>query len=217
MPDEVIKHAETPHDIDHRKILQSIIVAEERLVRPCLGDAFYYALLDAKNVQVTLANRDSLQGQIEAAGYTEITLQIGNILNSSDFLPTSFLTLWQQHLWKLTAECVMLSAIPGNFVQFTSAAVVHGVPASGPMTTAGVVSPSLSAVKWSMDKQMMDRIDPLMEAMHAWLCHHKSEYPLYKKDCGCDAKGIAYKRKSDIILGLYDDTDNQKSYCCYED
>lgn len=218
--DEVVFHAPTQHTLDVRVVEQNIIIAEERLIRPALTDRLYYLICDAKNSTVTAENREILQEQITSSlppSADPVTLAVGDIVNAMELLPAPLMKLWKQHLWKLTAECVMLASTPESFVQFGSAGIVHGVPASGPMTTAGEVSPQLATVKWAMDKKMMDRIDPLSEAMHAWLCHNKTSYPAYSKDCGCNAKGVAYRRKSDIVLGLYDDIDQYKNCGCYED
>ena len=218
--DEVIFHAPTKHTLDPRTVEQSIIIAEERLVRPALSDDLYYSLIDQKNREVNADNKASLEQLINTslpAGSEPVSLEVGDIVNAMEFLSADNLKLWKQHLWKLTAECVMLGSTPESFVQFGSEGVIHTVPAASPMNTTGIVSPELRSVKWLMDKKLMDRIDPLTEAMHAWICRNKASYPLYKRDCGCDAKGVAYKRKSDIVLGLYDDIDNTNSCGCYED
>lgn len=217
--DEVIFHAPTKHTLDPRTIEQSIIIAEERLIRPALSDDLYYSLIDQKNKIVTSANKATLEQQINDSlpvGSEAVVLAEGDIVNAMEFLTADNLALWKQHLWKLTAECVMLGSTPESFVQFGAEGVIHTVPTAGPMNTAGLVSPELRSVKWLMDKKMMDRIDPLTEALHSWLCRNKTKYPLYSRDCGCDVKGVAYKRKSDIVLGLYDDIDNTQCGC-YED
>lgn len=217
--DEVIFHAPTSHTIDPRKIEPNIIVAEERLIMPTLGYEYYYALIDEKNTLVTALNKAGLETEINDSlpdGATEVTLQEGQIVNSNEFLSASNLALWKQHLWKLAAEAVILASYPEGFVQFAAEGTVHTTPQAGPMTNATVTSPELRSMKWSMDKKMMDRIDPLREAMHLWLCVKKkadtSLYPLYTKFCDCNVDGVAYKRKSDIVLGLYDDDENTN--CC---
>ncbi|SFW15808.1 hypothetical protein [Chitinophaga sancti] len=218
--DEVIFHAPTKHTLDPRTIEQSIIIAEERIIRPALSDDLYYDLILQKNKTVTADNKDTLQDQVNSslpAGSEQVILAIGDIVNAFEFLSADYLKLWKQHLWKLTAEVVMLGATPESFVQFGSAGVIHTVPAAGPMNTTGEVSPELRSVKWLMDKKMMDRIDPLTQAMHEWICRYKIQYPLYQKECGCDSKGVAYKRKSDIVLSVYDEIDNSSNCGCYED
>lgn len=214
--DEVLFHAPTKHTVDPRTIQQSIIVAEERLISPALGFDFYEQLTGSKNVVVNDGNKVDLQTKINAnipTGGQAIVLTNGDIVNAMEILSANNLALWKQHLWKLTAECVMLLATPEAFVQFTSEGVVHTNPQAGPMTASNITSPELRTVKWTMDKKLMDRIDPLMEAMHVWLCKKKSLYPLYTKACDCDVNGTAYKRKSDLVTGLYDEEDDCNCGC----
>lgn len=218
--DEVIFHAPTKQTLDVRMIEQSIIVAEERLIRPALGFDLYTAIIDSKNKVVTAGNLSALQAELSAAvpdSATLTTLKEGDIVNAMEYLSAENLALWKQHLWKLTAECVMLLAFPEGFVQFGSEGTVHSQPASGPMST-GMVTPELRSIKWAMDKKMMDRIDPLREAMHQWLCKKQKAdstlYVLYTSPCDCDVDGVAYKRKTDIVLGLYDEVDDVDLNCC---
>lgn len=218
--DEVIFHAPTKQTLDPRMIEQSIIIAEERLVRTALSDDLYYTLADEKNRIVTTDNKAALETLINDSmpeGVVPVVLTEGDIVNAMEFLSADNLFLWKQHLWKFTAECIMLSASPEAFLQFSSEGLVHGAPPAGPMTQATVVGPELRSVKWIMDSKMRDRIDPLTESMHAWICRNKTRYPLYKKECDCDSKGVAYKRKSDMVLGLYDEIDNTQNCGCYED
>jgi len=206
---EVCFHASTKHDFDIRSIEQSIIVAEERFVAQALGYEFYESLLEQKNVDVTEANIEQIQ---EAAGNSPV-FQVGDIANTMTGLSAANLLLWKMHLWKLTAECVMLLAMPEGFVQFGAEGVVHTSPTAGVMTSSNVVTPELKAVRWAMDKKMQDRIDPLIEAMHRWICMRKADYPLYDKECDCDSKGVAYKRKTDFVLGIYDDDEKEGCGC----
>jgi hypothetical protein len=205
---------------------QSIIIAEERFLRPALGFNFYEALITEKNLEITTGNKVAQQALLDESmptppeNVTNPVLVEGDIVNAWEYLSADNKELWKQVLWKFTAEAVMLLALPEGFVQFTSAGAVHNQPTSGPMQSTGVVTPDLRSVKWAMDKKLMDRIDPLQQAVHVWLCKKKdadsSLYPLYKKDCACDESGVAYKRKSDIILGLYDDIDNETTNnCCF--
>lgn len=221
--DEVIFHAPTMHTLDSRMIEQSIIVAEERFLRPTLGFSFYEALIDQKNLEITSGNMAAQQALLDASmpmppeGVTNPVLAEGDIVNAWEYLSADNKSLWKQVLWKFAAEAVLLLSLPEGFVQFTSAGAVHNQPSTGPMSTTGVVTPELRSVKWAMDKKLMDRIDPLQQAVHIWLCKKKeddsSKYPLYKKDCACDENGVAYKRKTDVILGLYDDEDNSTNCC----
>lgn len=206
--DEVVFHAPTKQTIDPRTIQQAIILAEERFVRPMLGDEFYDSICGEKNIVVTSGNKTSLESSINgslSSGET-VTLNVGDIVNALEFLDGDYTELWKKYLWKFIAEGVLLMATPDSFVQFGSAGVVHGAPQSG-MMASGEVTPDIKAVKWLMDKKMMDRIEPMREAMHGFLCKNAIRYQFYTKDCGCNVDGVAYKRKSDIIMGLYDDLD----------
>ncbi len=205
---EVLFHAPTKHTLDIRTIEQSIIVAEERFLRPALGDSFYEALITAKNTEATEANIATLQPLIPTT-----TIYVGHYLNSYTYLSAANKLLWKMHLWKLAAECVMMLATPEGFVQFGSEGVVHTNPTAGPLTSGNVITPSLGAVKWTMDKKLMDRIDPLLEAMHNWICKRSADYPLYEKPCECDNSGNANQRRSDFVLGIYDDEDEGGCGC----
>lgn len=218
--DEVIFHAPTKQTLDPRTIQNAIIIAEERFIRPALCYDLYEDIIAAKNIEVTDANKAELQTKFNAsrpAGSPAYTLKNGDIINAWEELNEDYKSLWKQQLWKLTAECVMLLAIPDAFVQFTSEGVIHAAPVASPLNTTGVSTPELKSVRWVMDKKMMDRIDPLIEAMHLWLCNQrakdKSKYTFYCKACDCDANGVAYKRKSDLVLGLYDDDEKEGCGC----
>jgi hypothetical protein len=218
--DEVIFHAPTKNNPDARIIEQAIIVAEERLIRPTLGNTFYQALIDEKNKIIDAGNKVAQQALVDAslpASAQAVVLKEGDVVNALEYLTPDNLALWKQHLWKLTAECVMLLAFPDSFVQFAGEGTVHAQPQSSPMGGAGVVTPDLRSIKWVMDKKMMDRIDPLRESLHLWLCTKQkadtTKYSLYTKTCDCDADGVAYKRKTDFVLGIYDDEDNNRSCC----
>lgn len=206
MTDEVIFHAPIKNTIDPKTIDNSIIIAEERFIVPALGYNFYEELIGEKNVVVTTANNTALD---TAAG---TTLTVGDVLNASEQLSADNKALWDRILWKLLAECVIMTSYPEGFTQFTSTGVIHENPSAGPLSGGGITTPELKSVKWVMDKKMFDRINPLMEAMHMWICKQKKEdsskYPLYCKDCSCNHQGVPYKRRTDIILGIYPDCNN---------
>ncbi len=215
-PHEVIFHASTAQTLDPRTIEQAIIIAEERFARPALGHALYEVLIAEKNLLITSGNIAANQTLFDDAG-EEITLEEGDIANASEYMSVSGRLLWNTILWKYVAECVMIIAAPENYVHFTSDGLVHKVAPAGPMSSTGVVAPDLKTVKWFMDKKMMDRIDPLAQALHVFLCRYKDDdYPDYDKDCDCDEKGTSYRRKSDIILGIYDTEDGllPSDNCC---
>ena len=209
--DEVIFHAPTKQTIDPRMIEQNIIIAEERFIRPLLGLAMYNDMCSQKNEVVDNTTLDELTEDVNADlpdGAPPYVLNIGDIVNAMEFLEADYLNLWKTYLWKLTAECVMLMSMAEGFVQFGNEGVSHSMPQSGALSAAGVVSPALKTVQWAIDKKMMDRVDPLIEATKLFLAGNNGSYPLYVVPPGCGPDGISTLRKSDIVLGLYDDIDN---------
>lgn len=202
--EEVIFHAPTKHTLDPRTIDQSIIIAEERFIRPELDFGLYTAICNEKNKVVTADNIADLQTK-----YTKGTLKEGDVINAYEFLSAYNLALWKEYLWKLVAECVMVIALPEGWVQFGSQGVQHTIAPASPMGGGdAAVSPELRSIKWMMDKKLQDRIDPLIQAMHAYLCRMRVltplAFPLYTKYCPCDAVNKEEKR-TDVILGLYDE------------
>lgn len=205
--DEVVFHAPTKHTLDPRTVEQSIIIAEERFAVQVLGYELYLTLCSEKNRTVDTLNISDLTSK------TSAMLEIGDLVNASEFLSVKNKALWDHILWKFMAECVMLTAAPEGFVQFGSEGVFHQQATSSPMGGGGVVTPELRSMKWAMDKKMFDRIDPLKTAVHNFICRHKSDYPLYDKPCDCDASGNPYKRRTDVAVGVYDDDEPSKCPC----
>jgi hypothetical protein len=195
-PAEVIFHAPTKHTLDPRTIQQSIIIAEERFIRPEL-DGLYDAMCDEKNKEITSLNIATYQ-----PFFTSYTLKVGDVINAFEFLSTDNLKLWKQHLWKLIAECVMIIAYPEAYVQFGTQGVMHTVAPMSPMGGAGDVGPDLRTVKWMMDQKQY-RIDPLLQSMHGYICKYNALYPAYTRYCPCEDKNNT--KRSDIVLGIYDD------------
>lgn len=209
--DEVIFHAPTKQTLDPRTIQNSIIIAEERFIRPALDFDMYYELADSKNVVVTNANKAILQANMVGG----VVLKEGDVVNAFEQMSSDNQKLWKEHLWKLTAECVMLIAFPEGFVQFSSEGVIHTSPIASPLNTTGVSTPELKSMKWAMDKKQQDRIDPLLESLHDYICRNKAKYLKYKKECPCDNETRNVKR-SDLVLGLYDDIDQTPGCGCYD-
>lgn len=202
--DEVLFHAPTKHQLDARMIESSIIVAEERFIRVELGSAMYDYIVDHKNVTVTAGNIAALE---TASG---LDLNEGDVLNAVEQLNPSYQALWKNHLWKIVAECVIISAYPEGFVQLGSEGTVHNSPPAGLMVTSGQVVPLLSSMKWVIDKKIQDRVSPLFNSMHDYICKNKSAngYDLYQKTCPeIDCKGNSTERPkfTGIVTGLYDD------------
>jgi hypothetical protein len=208
--DEVIFHAPTDHSVDPRVILSSIIIAERRFVLPAIGQTAYDALIDKKNKLVTTANIATLQTEVNAGRGSDrqpITLVVDDYVNSDTYLDSAQLALWQQHLHKITAECVWLVALPVNRARFNSKGVIKNNPETI-TDNRDSVTVDLPDLKHLIDKGLNERIGPLMEAMHNYLC--KVKYPNYGKDCGCDTKGSPSRKSSGVLFGLYDDDEKPK-------
>lgn len=210
-PAEVMYHAPTKHTLDVRMIEQSIIIAEERWIRPELGFALYDAMATAKNITVTAGNLAASQLLIG----TQPVLVADDIINSYKLMSVSYQALWKQYLWKLTAECVVAAAYPEAFVQFTSEGINHTSPPAGLMVTSGSVVPLLSSAKWSLDKKVQDRIAPMISGMHGYLCKFKTDYTLYDKSCpDCNDGETKSTKWAGLAVNMYDDLDEPARDCC---
>lgn len=201
-PQETLFHAPTSQVVDYRLIEPSIIIAEERFIRDEIGTDFYDSLIVAKNRVVDSSNIADLQEKVGA----EITIHEGDIVNSYLFLSAADQALWISYLWKLTAECVLLTSFPEGFVQFSSEGTFHKVPPAGLMVTSGLVTPLLSSTKWMTDKKMMARISPLVIALHNYICKYKTNYPLYGKECDT-CKTTEKRIWTGIATSIYDEED----------
>lgn len=211
-PQEVIYHAATGHTVDERMILQNIIIAEQRFVAPILGFDFYESLITEKNVTVTSGNQSTLLADINAYAstigtdvFTVSDIPEGTIINASEKLSADNKILWDQHLWKLVAECVECVLILPSWLQHTS----QGQQKNNPEVIGGngqnSVTGDLKDVKYKEDKYIQNRIDPLTESLKYFLCKNNNKYPLYK--CVSESDGVSYQRKSPIIFGIYDDNE----------
>jgi hypothetical protein len=218
VPDEVQFHAATDNNVDARQILQNIIVAEERIIAPALGDALYEDLLQAKNKEVTTANQDGILAEVNAsfsaAGLTTLTqkdLPPGTIINALEFVTdVHYKALWQRFLWKLTAEAVDMMCIVPSWLRHT----VQGQQKNNPEVIGGNGQGSASGdrrdVQFKIDIWMQDRIDPLRARMEQWMCSKKmvagsGAFTKYTGICESgDQDGISFKRKTDWVFGAYD-------------
>lgn len=202
--EEVIFHGPTSQTVDGHQITQAIIIAEERFIKKAICKGLYEELRNLKNKVLTVAEHNFQIGdRVNAIEYVEATPIIG----------PWYVTLWNEYLWKICAECVIYTATPTNFSTYTSQGEMVNNP-KGPFDSQGAVSVSHKELTWKMDKLLMDRIDPLIAAMHEWLCDNKENFPLYDcKACACDEKGVSLNRKSGWIH-IYK---NSNTNCCNDD
>lgn len=217
--DEVIQMAAVEPDTDPRVLAAAIQIAEERFVKPALGARLYYAIRDEKNVEVTATNKAALEALFAAQSDDRVRLSEGEIVNATELLTTAaFRTLWNEHLWKYAAECVVYTAMPTNYSRFTASGEIVNNPRAlslGGEGNGGAQSVELKDLKWKMDKLLQDRIDPLRSAMELWLCENKDSYPLYASRCGetTDTGGVSMQRKTAWVHGIY----NRRSGSCRDD
>lgn len=206
--DEVIAQGPTDTNADPRVLLQAIQIAEDRFVKPAICKDLYNDFRAKKNVVVNSINKANL----ESAFTDTVTLEIGEIVNAIELVDNPwYVELWNEHLWKLTAECVVYIASPTNYSKFTSSGEINNNPQVAAMQTEGTGSASvtLKTMQWKMDKILMDRIDPIKAVMHEWICDNIGHFPLYCRQCNCSSNGISSGRKSGWVHAY----DNSKQSC----
>ena len=148
-----------------------------------------------------------MQAFITASGLT-YTLKDDDRVNASEFLSATNRKLWDGYLWKLVAECVRFTVIPEAYAQLGPQGITKQNPVAGimPGATATSVGIDRNDAKWLMDKWMSDRIDPLLEAIHLFICS-AGGYAGYARPCPC-AEEQGHTRKSDWVTGIYDDDES---------
>jgi hypothetical protein len=129
-----------------------------------------------------------------------IVLVPGDYLNSDTYLSTVQQDLWNNYLHKLVAEAVWFTALVVNRSRFTAQGIINNFP-DNLLSSGGSQTVQLRDLKHLMDRGLQDRISPLMEDLHSYMC--VTAYPGYTKDCGCDGKGSP--KKTDLVLGMYDE------------
>jgi hypothetical protein len=197
--DEVIDMAAIDQQpTDYKQLLQSIQLAEERFIKPALCSDLYYAIRDQMNVIVNDANKSALQTHFTNA------LNNGEIVNAIELVTDqTYIDLWYEHLWKLTAECVVYQASLTNYSRFTSSGEMQNNPASITNEGRGAVSVDLRTMQWKLKKILEDRIDPLIATMQLWIYEKRNGYPLHNCMGWYNETGVSVKRKTAWIHGIY--------------
>lgn len=221
-PDEVLEKMASDQEVDKRQILQNIEIAEERFIAQALCNQFYEEFIGLKNKRVTSENRATIlaafnvqQQDNNRCALTNDDLPIGTIVNAIEFVENEdYVALWERFLWKLTAECVDYMTTVPSWLRHTSSGQMLNNPKV--IGASGASSGDSKDVQFKMNSSLQDRIDPLIESMRLYICSNKVKFPKYCKDCGdcgCDGDtteqpdGVSHLRKTDFILGLYDDQD----------
>ena len=201
------------------KVVGAEAQMEERFMKKLMCKSFYYEFRDAKNKIVTADNKAALEAQVNVGNSGEpIVLKVGEMINAIEFVQDdNWKEWWFEFGWKILAECVVYVASPVNWIRYEAQGMMQNNPKSVAITNdgQGAASAELKDVKWMMDKMLMDRIDPLIEASHEWLCDHKGSFPGYNcKRCHCDddGNGVSWQRKSPWVHGVYDK--KKKGHCC---
>lgn len=216
--DEVIFHGPTDSTVDPRIIIQSIIIAESRFIKPLIGLGAYSKMVDSKNTVVTELNKDTLQtavneGRPSTSNREQIVLRVGDYVNSDTYLTTTQLDLWQNYLHKITAECVIYTALVNNRARFTSKGVIKNSPNT--IGNAGdTATVDLYELKHLMDRTLWYRIGPLIDDMHGYMC--KVKYPDYTRACDCDGLSRDLYKKAGLSLSMYDE-DDERCGCDWKD
>lgn len=218
--DEVIAMCPTDNTVSPDNLLQAIIIAEERFVKKLMCPDFYYAMRDEKNTVVTEVNKSFLETQVNIGNTGEaITLDVGDKINGIELVTNEkYKEWWYEFGWKIAAECVLYVATPTNWVRYSTQGEMMNSPKTITNEGSGAASAELKDIKWKMDKLLMDRIDPLIEAHHEWMCSSRAGIAEYNcKDCGggCgpgrSSDGVSYQRKTGWIHNIYDHGNNG---CC---
>lgn len=202
-PDEVIAMTAVDQNPGVNVILQSIQTAEERFIRPAICRDLYDYFRNEKNLEVTDVN----QAVLEGPDYFNSPLEVGQIANAIEFVEDEWLvSLWKEHLWKVTAEAVIYIATIPNWSRFSAS----GEMINNPKTItegSGAASADLAEVKFKLTKLQQDIIDPLIAGMKEWIVKNKGRFPLfncYRELCGSDhddnrSAGVSVARKTPWI------------------
>lgn len=218
--DEVIAKAAIDQSTDVRLIENCIEVAEERFIVPALGDDFYESFISKKNIIVTNANQAELLAKVNdalvAEGKAAITaddLKPGSIINAIELVEDpNLVALWNRFLWRICAEAVdMMTTVP-SWLRHTAQGQQHNNPNVIGGNGQNSASGSRRDVEFKMDKMIQDRINPLIERMHKWICDRSDVYPDYEVPCGCEEDGVSDQFKGGWIMGVYDDDEEDTSY-----
>lgn len=212
-PDEVLFHIASDQGVNERQILNNIIIAEERFIVDALCPELYDDFTSQKNRKVTVENQEELIEEINKSlttvGLSEITiddLPVGTIVNAIEFVDNEhYKDLWNRYLWKIIAECVDLIATVPSWLRHTN----QGQQMNNPKVIGGNSTNSASGeakdVKFKLDSALQDRINPMLSRMDEWLCKNRGNFSLYCKRCACDDEMNELSKKTNFIIGIYDD------------
>lgn len=211
--DEVIRMSPMQTNPDPVVIQQAIQLAEDRFIRQIICPDLYDDIRNQKNVVVDSLNKAMLEGEFEST----VTLNEGEIVNAIELVDNPYyVEFWNEHLWKLAAECVMFVATPTNWSKFSAQGQMINNPKSVAAFSTegqGAASASIKDLQFILDKFMQDRIDPLRAAAENYLYRNAGKFPLYncKKSSQMNKDGVSLYRKTSFVHGIYDKNSNCNS------
>lgn len=212
--------------LDSKKWIAAIELAEVRFVMPLLGWNLYNAICAEKNIIVDAGNLSALQaiftaqfGTDPTTGDPNVTLVVGNIVNSIDLGTVSAANrnLWNQALWNYVFNCVWFIAFTENYAQFSSSGLQKNNPLDSAIGSdhAASVGISLNDLKYLSDRILLDRINPLQDYVEQWLCVNRASYPLYPY-ANCEDRettdGQYGKRRTSTFINIYEDDDEDECW-----
>lgn len=201
--EEVIDQAPVGGAPDPQNIRHAIQIAEERFIVPLIGQVMYDDMREKKNTLVTELNKTALQDNVGA----KTVLKVGDYVNAIEGIKDEWqVKLWNEHLWKITAEAVYYIANPTIWAQHTAAGILNMNPNTPLSDGKGGVSVYRKDLDYLQDNALMNRIDPLITGMKRWVSGQYGNFPLWpREDNGCCGRGeVEIKRKS-AYVNIYND------------
>lgn len=222
--DEVIAKIASEQDVNVRLIVQNIEIAEERFVVPAIGSALYERLISVKNRKVTAANRTTLLAELNnqlEVPLAATDLPDGTYVNAIEFVTDAGLVaLWERYLWRLAAEAVDFMCTVPTWLRHTATGQQNNNPKVIGGDNSGSATGDRGDVKFKMDVQREQRIDPLIAQMQKWICANQNAampgLELYE-GCQCSdtvSRNGKVQNKGGWIFGAYEEDAGRHGYGC---
>lgn len=215
-PDECMRQF-SGNKLDPNIWSSSIEIAEERFVRPVLGDDLYNDICSEKNILLTSGNLATYQDLINTQnGANAQTLQVGWYINAYELFAnsgnnTNYASLWTTCLWKFCYEAVFFVALAENYVKMTDSGVIKNNPTPGFIdsnssqgTSAGA---NLKDIKYMRDDTMLQRISIMRDKTINYLYDNYALFPLYPQKLVDQTKHHKNSSHKDSFINIYDDDD----------
>lgn len=208
--DEIVAMAPIDQSADIRYLTNSIIASEERWIVPALGQSFYTDFINSKNQKVTVGNQAAMLTNINNSlvlnskpVITMADIPVGTWINSIEFCPANYISLWHMYLWQVCAEVVSAMASVPAWSRMTGQGIQENNPKTLSSDGAGAASVNLKTIEKLLDNAYQQRIKPLIARMQEWMWTN-GQYNLFTI-CDPNKSGVNKQGKGGIILGLYRD------------